>query len=159
MLTLQTSITYISPPYPISDKEYDIIIDKENCFICLDYGMCGYYTISEISIPKEYVVENRALCCCSNDFILENMKLSFLHDFNIRRPVQNRIQEEQKKIGDLISSLWDDDKNKFIENIQYLKQEDYPLYLYLYWIKKDDAIHNKYQAYMYAMNWIQTEQK
>ena len=61
-----------------------------------------------------------------------------------------------KRIGDIISNCWDDDKNKFIENIQYLKEKDYPLYLYLYWIKNDDSIHNRYQAYLYGQQWIQS---
>ena len=35
-----------------------------------------------------------------------------------------------------------------------IKESDYPLYLYLYWIKNDDSIHNRYQAFNYALNWI-----
>ena len=141
----------------ISDKEYDIIIDKDECYICLDYGLSGYYSISNISINKNYILENRVLCCCSNDFILENMKMLFLHDFNIKQLPNKNIQDEIKQMGDLISEAWDDDKNKFIENIQYLKTKDYPLYLYLYWIKKDDSIHNRYQAYLYAQKWISSQ--
>lgn len=138
----------------ISDKEYEIIIDKNECYICLDYGLSGYYSISNKSINKKSILENRIIGCCSNDFILENIKIQFLHDFNIKQLPSNNIQDEIKRIGDLINETWDDDKNKFIENIQYLKNQDYPLYLYLYWIKKDESIHNRYQAYLYALKWI-----
>lgn len=142
----------------VSEKEFEILIDREECFVCLDYGLCGLYSISHHSIPKKFILENRALSCCPNDFILENMKISFLHDFNSKGLVVNGFQDELKKVGDIISETWDDDKNKFVENIQYLKTENYPLYLYLYWIKNDESIHTRYQAFVYAQEWVQSSE-
>ena len=138
----------------IADREYDILIDREDCYICLDYGLSGFYSICDKAIEKKLILEHRVISCCSNDYILENMKVLFIHDYNVKELPTSTIQDEMKKIGDLISETWDDDKNKFIENIQFLKTKDYALYLYLYWIKKDDSIHTRYHAYLHAMKWI-----
>lgn len=138
-----------------SDKEFDIVIDKDDCYVCLDYGLVGAFTICKYVVHKKDVLENRCLYCCSNDFIMENIKLSFMNDYNKRIVNTSKtIQDELKYVGDLINERWDDDKNRFVENIQDLKQNDYPLYLYLYWIKNDDTIHNKYQAFNYAQRWV-----
>lgn len=138
----------------ISKTEYEIIIDNEDCYICLDYGLVDLYTITDTIVPKKFIIENRVFSICPNDFILENMKILFMNDFNRKSLVTDKIQTEEKRLGDLITKVWNDDKNIFMKNIAYLKDIDYPLYLYLSWIKREDSIHNQYQAYLYTMKWI-----
>lgn len=138
-----------------SDKEYEILIDKDDCLICLDYGNVGFFTISNFSVPKKFILENRCIGVCTNEFILEHLKIEFMHSHNNRPALfEKTIQDEINEISKLINRLWDDDKNKFIKNLEEIKESDYPLYLYLYWIKNDDSIHNRYQAFNYALNWI-----
>ena len=139
-----------------SDKEYDIVIDKDKCLICLDYGGSGLYSICKKAVPKSFVLENRCMNYVPSDTLLDHIKLKFLHDHNDRIDMVYDIkQQERNRIGNIINNNYDDNKDKFIENIQFLKTEDYPLYLYLYWIKFMDSVHTKDQAYAYAMEWIE----
>lgn len=147
-------IRHIEPKQ--SDKEYDVVLDKNNCLLCLDYGNSGYYTICKHAVPKSFVTENRCFNYIPQDTLLDHIKLKFLHDHNERVDMVYDIkQQERNRVGNIINTAYDDDKDKFIQNIQYLKKEDYPLYLYLYWIKFMDSIHTKDQAYTYAMEWIE----
>ena len=168
----------------VATKEYEVIISPKNVqggsnehlqdstktfpkvsgdgdtLICLDYGDVGYFTICLYRVPMKFIEENRCLYRCSNDFILKNIKIDFIHTFN-RKGLSNSLgmQNEIKNITVLINDKWpdNDDKDKFIENIQDMKRTDFPFYLYLTWIKNDPTIHTRFQALTYALAWLSDE--